>query len=272
MTCPNCSRTIADGSRFCPFCGQRIDPASVEREHVRAALAPESVTISPGASASLTVSVANVGTVVEHVRLQVEAPVDAWATVRPQQLRVMPGARTPAAIELHPPKSRDVPAGRHSVVLAVRRDDALGAVLARASAFADVRPVHEAEMRILPRRAAARRTSTRALELINTGNAPLTLRLQATDPDEALEFGMPPNGVGLALSSSLSRRFDARARRPRLWGRSVEREFSVQADWEDGGKTTATGTFVQKSWRLVIVIALLAVFVLLAILHAKKVI
>jgi hypothetical protein len=269
MTCPHCGKENVDHARFCAYCGTRLDPASIEKEQVRVSVSPEALSVAPGASATFGMTVANVGTVVEHVRLRVEAPMDEWAIAVPASLRVMPGAREEAALGVHPPRSAEVPAGRHRAVVSVERDDGGRAVLGRATGTVEVQPVRQADVRIVPRHGVGRRNSRRAIELVNTGNAPLSVQLKAFDPDDAFRFGALPGPVELQVKASLSHRFDLRTRKPRWWGPPLQREFGVRAAWEEGGNVTASGEFLQKSWRLIIVIVLLLLLLVVLVMTVK---
>jgi hypothetical protein len=66
-----------------------------------------------------------------------------------------------------------------------------------------------------------------------------------------------PVGAG-----NVSRRFDVRARRLKLWGKTVERELSLHARWEGGGEIAASAVLAQRAlmtfWRLVLVVIALA--------------
>lgn len=257
ITCPNCGKQIPEHSKFCPYCGERLPTEDLRRQQVSLRFTPPSVPVTPGGSAELALMVANVGTLVEQVHALVEPPTDAWATVEPKTLRVMPGDRLQALLVLHPPQNADVAAGDHQVVVTLARDEHGGTPLARAAGIVHVQAVRQLTMRIVPSRDAGRRNSARQVELANTGNAQLTINLAATDPDDALVFGVPPGPIELPMRGELSRRIDVRARRPRLRGRALEREFSVKATWQDGGTVSATATFVQKSWRFVNAVLLL---------------
>jgi hypothetical protein len=256
--CSNCGRVVPEGAKFCPFCGERRVAQDLPLEQVSLRFAPPaSVAVAPGGSAALDMTVTNVGTLVAQVHALVAPPANAWASVEPACLSVMPSERMQAKLKLQPPPSADVAAGDHQVVVTLSSDAEGTKPLAREAGLAHVQPVRQLTVRIVPRHDAGRRTSARQVELTNTGNAALDISLSASDPDDALVFGVPPGPIELPMRGKLSCRIDVRARRPKLRGRPLKREFSVRASWQDGGSILASAQFMQKSWRLVIALMIL---------------
>lgn len=258
---PECGRELPERAKFCPYCGHRVPTEDVRRRAASVRVTPSSVAVAPGASATLSLTVTNLGDIVDHVYARVEPPADAWASVHPSEQGVMPKDNVEMQLELRPPQSADVMAGEHRVVVTLAGEADGGTPLAHGTGIVHVQPVRQLTVRIVPRRDESRYNSARQVELTNTGNAPLMVELAATDPDDALVFGVPPGPVELPFRGELSRRIDVRARRPRLRGRPLERQFSVTAGWQGGGSLSAGAVFMHKSWRLMIAMVVLAILV-----------
>jgi hypothetical protein len=271
MTCPSCGREVAAGAKFCGYCGAAVTGAASAAERFAAEIVPPRILVAAGSEAGAEVVVRNTGTVVEHVALTVGGDAAAWSGIDPPALRIMPGESATAALLLRPPRSSAAVAGSHALIVQAAPVDNPG-VAGQANAIVDVAPFDLVAARVVPQQATRWRGSTRRLELSNGGNAPVAVRVTATDPDDAMTFtGLPPEAT-VAPGQPVALVFRAAARRWRPLGRKpVPRDFSVAATSADGAVVAADGVLLQRAvfnlfTGLLAIVALLLVIVILVVI------
>lgn len=69
------------------------------------------VTVSPGAEATTTLTVRNDGDIVEAYTLDVVGDCAAWTTVEPARVSLYPGTSETVTVRFAPPRSHEVRAG-----------------------------------------------------------------------------------------------------------------------------------------------------------------
>lgn len=245
MTCPSCGQRNEQGAQFCvnPACGVYLgwekqshtgtlygmpvvtghtDPpqgsaGGDQRAGVRANLAEQSVRVTPGDTASTTVTVHNTGTRVEGLAVTVGGPAAVWTVVEPGELSVYPEQSTTVTLRFTPPRSAGTPAGPagYTVRLASTINPGLAATV---SGIAVVAPYHDVAAELVPPSASGRGTTTQQIVLRNGGNVVEQIQLAAADDEGALTVrvatpavDLPPGRIDVPMT--------VRAR-PRWFGRS----------------------------------------------------
>ncbi|MFC3385325.1 RICIN domain-containing protein [Couchioplanes caeruleus subsp. azureus] len=239
MTCPHCGQRNEQAAQFCtnPACGaylgwekQSTDTGTLyratgfqasanenQRAGVRADLAKPSVKVTPGDSASTTVSVHNSGTRVEGLEVTISGPAAAWTTVEPVELSVYPEQSTTVTVRFAPPRSSETPAGPtdYTVRLASTINPGLAATV---SGVAVVAPYRDLAAELVPLSASGRGTTTQQIVLRNNGNVIERLGLAAADDEGALTVRVGTPAVDLP-PARLEVPMTVRAR-PRWFGRA----------------------------------------------------
>ena len=186
----------------------------------------DSVSVEPGGQASLTVRVRNVSSIVEGFRIDVLGEASPWARVLPDHLEVLPQGEGIATVLFSPPSGVATRAG--AVPFGVR---ATSQVDANASAVAEgdlsVGGVSLSQAKITPVTSKGRFSAKHRVEFSNWGNTPVRLRLEASDPDNALGFLVTPEFLDLPLGTSGHAKVKVRARKPQFRGMPLRRTFRV---------------------------------------------
>lgn len=186
----------------------------------------DTVTVEPGGQASVTVRVRNLSSIVEGFRLDVLGEASGWARVLPDHIEVLPQGEALATVLFTPPSGVNTRAGQ--VPFGVR---VVSQVDAAASAVAEgdlqVGNVSLSQAKITPVTSKGRFSSRHRLEFSNWGNTPVRLKLEASDPDQALGFLVSPEFLDLPLGSSRAARLRVRARKPFFRGPPQRRAFRV---------------------------------------------
>jgi hypothetical protein len=186
----------------------------------------DSVSVEPGGQASVTVRVRNLSAIVEGFRLDVLGEAAGWARVLPEQLEILPQGEGLATVLFQPPSGVSTRAGQ--VPFGVR---ATSKVDAAASAVAEgdlqVGNVSLSQAKLTPVTSKGRFSARHRIEFSNWGNTPVRLKLEASDPDNALGFLLAPEYLDLPLGSTRGAKLKVRARKPFVRGTPQRRQFRV---------------------------------------------
>ena len=271
MTCSSCGSETAPGARFCGRCGATLAAVRGE-DRLTVEVAPPRMAVAAGGSTAAEVVVRNVANIVEHVNLVLDGAAAAWSAVDPPTLRIMPGDSATGQLTLRPPRSSSAPAGAHALIVLARRTDT-GEVAGHADAVVDLAPFDLVAGRIVPQHVTCWHSSQHRVELTNTGNAPITLRLSATDPDDLLSFARLPPEIEVSPGEPAALPLQVRADWRLIGGKPVDRGFTVTASSGNAGDVTAGAVMRQRAlinvtlvgllWRLLVVVSLVALVFLL---------
>ncbi len=186
----------------------------------------DSVNVEPGGQASLTVRVRNRSSIVEGFRLDVLGEAAGWARVLPDHLEVLPQGEAIATVLFSPPTGVTTRAGQVPFgVRAVSQIDVGSSGVAEGDL--QVGGVTQSQAKITPVTSKGRFSGKHRLEFSNWGNQPVRLRLEASDPDDALGFLVTPEVLDLPLGSSGTAKLKVRARKPMMRGMPARRTFRV---------------------------------------------
>ncbi len=232
-------------------------------------LASDSVQVTPGATATLGVTVRNTGTVVDQFAIDVLGDAAAWATAEPPALSLFPGTEGTTTVTFAPPRSAEIAAG--TVPFAVRassHEDPAGSAVEEGTVAVGAFSQTFAEL--LPRTSRGSRGATHELAVDNRGNSRLNASLEPSDPDQLLAFDVRPPGMVVEPGTSQFAKIHVRPRQ-RFWrGTPKTRPFALAVTTPDGPPINLEGTMLQEAmlpgWLLPALAALAALAVLAAIL------
>ncbi|MEU9159157.1 hydrolytic protein [Streptomyces sp. NPDC048424] len=205
------------------------------------------VSVTPGGTASTSLTVRNDSDIVEAYRLEVVGDCAAWATVEPERVSLYPGTSETVTIRLAPPRSPQVRAG--DVPLAVR-------VLPTEQPEAVRVPettVHVEEFRELRAESAPKRRrgwlrGRYRLAVRNEGNCPVQLGFTPAQPGEELKFAFAPATQKLEPGESAEVGLRVRTGKPVWFGTPVTWPFTVDvaeveavAEARDGDSGSGSG-------------------------------
>ena len=184
------------------------------------------VSVEPGGQVTVRVRVRNRSSIVEGFHLDVLGEAAAWARLHPPQVEVLPQDEAEAVVVFAPPAGTGARAGQVPFgVRAVSRVDPTAAAVGEGDLR--VGNVTLSQATITPVTSRGRFAARHRVELTNWGNAAVRLRVEVTDPDEALGFLVVPDVVDLPIGTSARVRLKVRARKPFFRGVPVRRPFRV---------------------------------------------
>lgn len=183
--------------------------------------------MTPGGTASTSLTVRNDSDIVEAYRLEVVGDCAAWTTVEPERVSLYPGTSETVTIRVAPPRSSQARAG--DVPLAVR-------VLPTEhpeSVRVPETTVHIEEFRELRAESAPKRRrgwlrGRYRLAVRNEGNAPVRLGFTPAQPGEELKFDFRPAALKLEPGESAEVLLRVRTGKPVWFGSPVTWPFTVE--------------------------------------------
>ena len=218
--------------------------ASVSTGRIGVVLEDAALTLAPGQPAPLRLTLANLGTVVDHFSIEVEGAPLEWVRQPADAIQLMPGVQAPVVLTVTAPRTSASRAGEYQVTLRVRSREN-PAEVGVAHGRWTVLPFTAPSLTLAPKRAAGRGQARFTTTLRNDGNAPIQCALRAEDDEHALRYRFEPPEVTLDPGAQVN--VPTTVTGPRRWfGRGQTRSFTVGAAVVGGeGPPVATGQFVQ---------------------------
>ena len=188
----------------------------------------------PGGQAQTTLTLRNPGQLVESFTLDVVGLDTDWWEVHPPELALYPGEDATAVVVLTPPAQARAP--EEALPFGVRAistlDPSRGIV---EEGDLEVGRVFDLQPTITPVTSKGRWSARHTVTYTNWGNAPVRLRLQATDKDGRLGFQLTPDQLLVPMGGSATARLRVRPRDPFLRGSPVHLPFQVRGEQPGSG-------------------------------------
>jgi hypothetical protein len=215
-------------------------------------IVPTTLRVVPGKTATLSVDVVNLASVVDRFSCQVVGIPADWWSVTPDSLELFPETNGRAAsggptsgrftVTIHPPRSPD----------ALAREWPIGAMVT--SEHTGQRQVEEATLNVegfgavtaslSPAVSNARRQGQHVLRLSNFGNKPDVVGLEAKDPEDLLEVTFRKSSIQLGAGESGAVSLGVKSREGNFVGSVRSRPFSVEIrPSSDAPPITLSATF-----------------------------
>ncbi|PJN32048.1 hydrolytic protein [Streptomyces sp. CB02613] len=248
------------------------------------------MTVSPGGTATTTLTVRNDGDIVEAYTLEVVGDCAAWTTVEPARVSLYPGTSETVTLTFAPPRSHEVRAGETPLAVRVLPAERPESVVVPESTVT-VEPFHELRAELEPRRRRGWLGARFRTAVQNQGNTPVDVTLAGRQDGEDLRLAFTPDRKRLEPGESAEVALKVRARKPIWFGEPATWPFEVLAtegaevvgsaegstekdaepkavatspvdDGQPGGAEPLPGEFAQipvlPKWLLIVLAALLA--------------
>ncbi|MEU9531412.1 MULTISPECIES: COG1470 family protein [Streptomyces] len=230
------------------------------------------VTVSPGAEATTTLTVRNDGDIVEAYTLDVVGDCAAWTTVEPARVSLYPGTSETVTVRFAPPRSHEVRAGEMPLGIRVLPAEHPESVAVPEMTVV-VEPFRELRATLEPGRRRGWLGARFRTAVQNRGNAPMDVVLSGRQPGEELRLAFTPERRRLEPGESAEAGLKVRARKliwfgaPAAWPFEVvvaepEAEGAGAEDARAGQPEALQGEFAQlplfPKWLLILLAAILA--------------
>ena len=211
---------------------------------VQAWFSSTDVDVVPGATAVITLTVANLGGSTESFALAPAGLAAGWTTIRPGYVTLFGGSEESVDVEVRPPRLPSTTAG--PVALGVRIvPQATPDDVTSAETTLHIGATHDRSITTLQPALRTRRRATFELMLENQGNSLASCRLHLIDPSHRLDGDFDPPAVGVEPGGTALVRLKVRAAKRQWERRSRSMPFRVDADQQGADTVTAQATLVQ---------------------------
>lgn len=211
---------------------------------VQAWFSTSDIDVSPGASAVLSLTVANIGSATESYALGPTGLAAGWTTVRPAHITLFGGSEQTVDVEVRPPRLPSTTAGPTALgvrIVPQSEPDEVDTV----ETTLHVTPTYDRTINMLQPALRSRRRGVYELMLENQGNSQASCRLHLVDPTRRIDGDFDPPAVGVEPGGSTLVRLKIRATRRQWERRSRSIPFRVEADQQGAPTVTGNATFVQ---------------------------
>ncbi|MEU3203167.1 hydrolytic protein [Streptomyces cyaneofuscatus] len=186
------------------------------------------VTVSPGGTATTTLTVRNDGDIVEAYTLEVVGDCAAWSTVEPARVSLYPGTSETVTLTFAPPRSHEVKAGETPLAVRVLPAEHPESVVVPEGTVT-VEPFHELRTELEPRRRRGWLGTRFRTAVQNKGNTPVDVAFTGKQAGEELRLGFTPGQKRLEPGESAEMRLKVRAAKLIWFGEPVTWPFEVEA-------------------------------------------
>ncbi|MFW3462697.1 hydrolytic protein [Streptomyces microflavus] len=186
------------------------------------------VTVSPGGTATTTLTVRNDSDIVEAYTLEVIGDCAAWSTVEPARVSLYPGTSETVTLTFAPPRSHEVKAGETPLAVRVLPAEHPESVVVPEGTVT-VEPFHELRTELEPRRRRGWLGARFRTAVQNKGNTPVDVAFTGRQAGEELRLGFTPGQKRLEPGESAEIRLKVRAAKLIWFGEPVTWPFEVEA-------------------------------------------
>jgi hypothetical protein len=221
-------------------------PVSVASGRIGLTVAPKNLSLTPGQSASVQLTLINMGSTVDWFTPTVEGVPPDWVQGSGLEVQLNPGMQETVTLLVNVPRRPDSLAGDYRVLISARSREQ-PQDYSRTTCLWTVQPFEEESLRLEPRRASGRGSATYSLALYNGGNLPARYALRGDDDEQRLSYQFQANPVDLEAGREARIPLVVRERR-RLLGREERIAFQVHMQPPNAQRSqSAAGEFVNKA-------------------------
>ncbi|HWS34215.1 MAG TPA: hypothetical protein VN408_15905 [Actinoplanes sp.] len=231
-----------------------------------ATLGTDTVSVTPGSTATVPVTVRNAGDTVEAYTIQVLGETAAWATVEPAEITLYPAGSATVTVTFAPPRSARHAAGERPFGVRVEPAEFPDATVVQ-EGLLTLEPFTDLTAHLQPGSRSGYKQARYRIDTDNRGNVTEDLAFTAVDATDQLTFRLRPDHTLAGNGTRTETGLTARSRRWLWWGAPRELPFTAEAGTPDGRILAMEGVFVQRPvvspLLLKILAALLALLLLL---------
>jgi hypothetical protein len=186
-------------------------PTGPDRPPFEVALADQMVDATPGQQASVLLSAKNISGRVEKGRLAIVGDIGRWGSLDPTEVSLFPGETADSRLTFLIPRKPTPVAGAHLFAVSVTTHGET-AESGHVNGQVNVAPFVHITTDIRPRTSRDPDAGRHRVEVSNSGNAPVVVRVAAKDPDDALVITIAPNTLSIAPDSAAIAVVEARVK------------------------------------------------------------
>ncbi len=208
-------------------------------------LGSESVSVSPGSTVTVPVTVRNSGDTVEAYRIEVLGEPAEWAVAEPAEITLYPAGSETVTVTFAPPRSPRVTAGERPFGVRVVPTDHPDATVVQEGVLT-VEPFSDIAAQLQPATQSGRKQGRYRIDTDNHGNVAEELAFVAADGTDQVTFAVRPAALLAGNGTRAETRLTVKARRWLWWGPPREFPFTAEVHPTGGRALAMEGVFVQK--------------------------
>ena len=186
-------------------------------------------TVDPGGQAAVTITIRNSGAIVDRFDVDVVGPTAGWARVDPPSLSLFPSVEGSVTITFSPPRASTPRAGRPPVRHprpAGRRSVGSSVEEGRIS----VTPFTAVAADVVPQTSRGASVGRHQVVVVNRGNAPSDVIVNAVDPDRRLKLDVQPPRSVVAPDERAEFGVRVEVDDPFPFGAARQRQFQISVE------------------------------------------
>jgi hypothetical protein len=224
-------------------------------------LRPATIRVDPGGETSFDISVRNTGTIVDEFSFEIRGDPAPWAEVEPGVLRLFPGAEGIVTVRFRPPRTPTTRGGLTPFgVKVISKEDPEGTIVEEGTL--EVGEYSDNNVEMIPRTSRGRMGASHDVYIDNRGNQRVSTTIDATDPDDNLQFQISPPSTTVDPGNATRVRVRAQPKKRFLRGAPKTHPFKVIVQPEGDQALQADGTMLQEplipKWLIPALLALAA--------------
>ena len=154
-------------------------------------LEPVTLSVQPGGSAVVKVTIINQSPVVDHFAVSFSGVPAEWLSGAPPEAQLMPGKRYEASLTIQPPSSPKSRAGSYTLTARASSRTAPEDA-AEASSILTVTPFYKIDASLHPQKQRSLDAGSFSIAVCNQGNADLHILLSGSDAEEGCLYSFDP--------------------------------------------------------------------------------
>jgi beta-lactam-binding protein with PASTA domain len=189
------------------------------------------VGVEPGQRARVLALVRNQSGIVDNYELSVRGLPNDWWSIYPSTVYLVPFGTSgtyeqEVEIHFHPPRAAEAEARIWELEVA-GESKAYNRQAAAAALHLGIQPFEEFKTKLSPERASGRKKAEYNVAVKNTANAPVTVAMDAADPDNELEYKFNPATMEIPPGQSIDSKMLVKPPRQKWIGRPEEKRIQV---------------------------------------------
>lgn len=211
------------------------------------------LSVSPGSTTNVTITLLNQGSVVDHFKIIVTGISASWVSIPQGVTQLMPGAQREISIMIQPPQNPQSKAGRYPITIRVQSQDSPDQV-AETKANLTVGSYSRFLSNMRPQK--IRKGQSAQITIQNQGNSKEAFKIALEDNADELSFQPPQASLAVPEGQSGTVEFRANTRTPHWLGSNKNHPFSVRISTTTGEAQSLSGEYTSKpiipSWVFVV--------------------
>lgn len=195
---------------------------------IRVQLSQKELQIEPGQKGELSLTIQNLGEIVDQYSIEIDGLNPAWYTIPVSEVSLFPQDQDTVRISLHPPAGSQSKAGNYDFNVRVTSRE-IPTERTSAQATLVILPVLTLELALSPKRKSTTKKGDFQVRLANPGNVDLAVDLEASDPEEGCHYHFEPQSVSLVAGQSKGVSLVVTPKRKPLRGEAKRYDFTVKA-------------------------------------------